>query len=172
LDRKWFKGRAAMALDAWYRHDVGTNLESARDWLSSDLSFEEMTGRLNAGKAEADFDFDYPMPQGSLRGDDFERVTRQGYLEAIALALGHSPPVPIKTYWMTGVGNEAFEMHVSDGAQHVSVTLLVPDVDGGSEHPRSPESWVVTIDGGEVRTAQTSGPPNEAPPSARGPDTD
>jgi hypothetical protein len=70
---------------------------------------------------------------------------------------------------MTGVGNETFEMHVSDGGEHVAVTLLVPNVDGGSEHSHSPESWRVTGDGNKpVEPVQTSGPPDRAQPSLRG----
>jgi hypothetical protein len=177
----WFKGRAAMALDAWYRTgDIEQNLEQAREWLSN-LSFVEAAANLNlqfagkdlrlepAGDDRPEYAFDYPLDHGRLQGDDFENVARQGYLEAISLAYGHTPPVPIRTYWMTGAGNDAFEMHISDDTDHVSVTLCVPEVDGGSEHPQSPESWVVTIDErGEVETRQTSGPPDQAPPSIRG----
>jgi hypothetical protein len=177
----WFKGRAAMALDAWYRNgDVERNLETAREWLSS-LSFSEAASKLNlqfagkdmrlepAGADSPEYAFDYPLDHGRLQGDEFESVARQGYLEAIGLAFAHTPPVPVKTYWMTGAGNDQFEMHISDDTDHVSVTLCVPEVEGGSEHPQSPESWVVAMDKrGQVRTTQTSGRPDEAPPSARG----
>jgi hypothetical protein len=167
----WFKGRAAVALDAWYRGDVETNLENARNWLS-DLSFEAAAGELNATgprDLEFEFAFDYPLDQSALQGPEFESVTRQGYLEAIGLAFGHNPPVPIKTYWMTGAGNDGFEMHISDDREQVSVTLFVPEVEGGSAHPDSPESWVVRIDrDGEVQTKQTSGPPAQDQPSLRG----
>ena len=168
-ERMWFKGRAAMTLDAWYSGSVEANLENARDWLSN-LSFEEMTGQLNdAHGDDAEFVFDYPLDQGALKGPEFEKVTRQGYLEAIGLAFGHTPPVPIKTYWMTGAGNVKFEMHVSDDREQVSVTLCVPDVEGGSEHPSSPESWVVSIgDDGDAHAKQTSGPPGKEQPSTRG----
>jgi hypothetical protein len=179
----WFKGRAAVALDSWYEGDVEENLRNAREWLGDpELTFTDMAGRLNlvfAGKdirlSDADDDhpeyaFDYPMDDHVLQGEEFETVIRRGYLEAIGLALEHSPPVPIKTHWLTGVDNESFEMHVSDGAHHVSVTLFVPgDVQGGSEHPDSPEGWKVTVDGGGTAQAiQTSGPPTAVPPSLRG----
>ena len=169
-ERMWFKGRAAMTLDAWYNDEVEANLENAHDWLSRNLSFEEMTGQLNAAHADdAEFVFDYPLDQGALKGPEFEKVTRQGYLEAIELAFGHTPPVPIKTYWMTGAGNVKFEMHISDDREQVSVTLCVPHVEGGSEHPASPESWVVSIgDDGNARAKQTSGPPGKEQPSMRG----
>jgi hypothetical protein len=168
-ERKWFKGPAAMAVDAWYSTgNVRANLEESRDYLQSDRSFEVIVEALNAadhGRPE----FVHPYDGSSLQGPLFENVTRQGYLEADALALAHSPPVPVETFWMTGAGNDAFEMHISDGAERVSVTLLVPVVPGGSEEPGSPEGWVVSIDGdGQTVTRQTSGPPNSEPPSMRG----
>jgi hypothetical protein len=171
-ERKWFKGPAALAVDSWYSTgDVRANLEESRGYLQSDQSFEAIVEALNAaerGKPE----FVHPYDRSTLQGPEFERVTRQGYLEADALALAHTPahtpPVPVETFWMTGVGNDAFEMHISDGAERVSVTLLVPVVDGGSYDRGSPEGWVVRIDGdGQTETIQTSGPPNLVPPSMR-----
>lgn len=178
-ERMWFKGRAAVALDAWYESDPETNLENAKRWLT-ELDFDQMLEHLNPffeGKdirlrvtddEEARYAFDYPLDDGALQGPEFEKVIRHGYLEAIALAQSHTPPVPIKTYWMTGVGNERFEMHVCDSAHHVAVTLFVPEVEGGSQHPRSPESWKVTVDGDDVEACQTSGPPADTLPSRRG----
>jgi hypothetical protein len=167
-ERKWFKGPAALAVDEWYSTgDVGVNLEESIEYLRSDRSFEVIVQDLNAaghGRSE----FIHPYDDSYLQGPEFESVTRQGYLEADALALAHSPPVPVETFWMTGAGNDAFEMHISDGAERVSVTLLVPVVDGGSYYPGSPEGWVVRIDGdGQTETIQTSGPPNPVPPSMR-----
>ena len=167
-ERKWFKGPAAMAVDAWYSTgDVRENLEESRDYLRSDQSFEAIVEALNAtdrGKPE----FVHPYGDSYLQGPEFESVTRQGYLEADALALAHSPAVPVETFWMTGAANDAFEMHISDGAERVSVTLLVPVVDGGYDEPGGPEGWVVRIDGdSQIETRQTSGPPNSTPPSMR-----
>jgi hypothetical protein len=168
-----------MALDAWYQSDPETNLENAKRWLT-ELDFDAMVHELNpffAGKDialrdtdddEERYAFDYPMDDGALQGPEFEKVIRQGYLEAIALAQAHSPNVPIRTFWMTGVGNERFEMHICDAADHVAVTLLVPEVEGGSKHPRSPESWKVTAADDEVETRQMSGPPADEAPSLRG----
>lgn len=165
-DRKWFKGRAAVAVDAWYSTgDVQANLEEARAYLQSDRSFSAIVQDLNAeGRSRSEFV--HPRDRSSLRGSNFESVTRQGYLEAIALALLHDPPVPIKTYWMTGAGNDQFEMHVTDEADQVSVTLFVPEVEGGTE--RGPESWVVRFDHrGDVQTERTSGPLDLRTPSTR-----
>ena len=160
-ERKWFKGPAAQALDAWYSvGEVEANLRDAQDLLESNRPFHDIVADLgDAGRWNAEL-FPHPYDDYALQGEEFESVARAGYLKAIALAQGHGPPVPIKTFWMTDVGNERFEMHVTDEREHVSVTLLVPgDVPGGSDEPDSPEAWVVTIgDGDQVDVTQTSGP--------------
>ena len=165
-ERKWFKGRAAVAVDAWYSTgDVQANLEEARSYLQSDRSFADIVQDLNAeGRGRSEFV--HPHERSSLQGSRFESIARQGYLEAIALALLHDPPVPINTYWMTGAGNDQLEMHVTNEAEQVSVTLFVPVVEGGTE--RGPESWVVRIDHrGDVQTERTSGPLDLQKPSMR-----
>ena len=166
-ERKWFKGRAAVAVDAWYSTgDVLANLEEARAYLESDRAFSAIVEDLNAaGRGRSEFV--HPHERSTLQGAEFESIARQGYLEAIALALLHDPPVPIKSYWMTGAGNDQLEMHVSDEAEQVSVTLFVPAVEGGTEH--GPESWVVRFDPrGDVQTERTSGPRDLQRPSMRG----
>jgi hypothetical protein len=168
-ERKWFKGPAGLAVDAWYSSgSVRANLEQARDLLQQNVPFASIVsqlGSLDRGRPE----FVYPLEQSILQGTEFESVARHGYLEAIGLALVvHSPPVPIKTYWMTGAGNDKFEMHIADEANQVSVTLLVPQVEGGSMDPGYPEAWVVSIDAaGHQQTKKTSGPPNLPRPSER-----
>ncbi len=164
-ERMWFKGRAALAVDEWYSTgDVANNLREARDLLQRDTAFEEVVAGLSRGHDE----FMYPLGGGALQGPAFETVARQGYLEAIGLALDHDPPVPIKTYWMTGAGNRKFEMHITDEAEHVSVTMLVPKVRGGSSSSGSPESWVVSMDrAGRATTKRTSGPDGSPQPSMR-----
>jgi hypothetical protein len=166
----WFKGRAALAIDAWYSSgDVKANLELAREVLQSGASFDNVIADLDA-RARSDPAFVYPLGGGRLQGPSFEKVMRRGYLEAIALALDRphrEPPVPVRTYWMTGAGNAEFEMHVTDEAEQVSVTLCVPEIEGGAHDARDPESWVVTLEDGEAQVAQTSGPGDLQPPSAR-----
>jgi hypothetical protein len=165
-ERKWFKGTAALAIDDWFKSgDVATNLTEAQGYLQSGLSFDLIVERL-AESGHGKDEFVHPLGNSRLQGDEFEAVTRRGYLEAIALALAHANAVPIKTFWMTGAGNDTFEMHITDEAEHVSVTLFVPDVDGGTEYPGSPESWVVRFEAPEEPT-QTSGPLNPVPPSQR-----
>ena len=157
----WFKGNAASAVDDWYSEgDVQSNLEEARRLLDSSRSFARIVSDLSVAGHTRD-DFKYPL-NGALRGPDFERVTRGGYLKAIDLASRDGRAVPIQTFWMTGAGNDQFEMHIADGAEQVSVTLLVPDVDGGSDY--GPESWLVRPVGeDDVETRQTSGPGREDP---------
>lgn len=166
-DRKWYKTRANIAIDDWFRSgDVRENLLYARDRLINEPGFAELVNRLGADKRTKD-EFRYPR-EGALRGHDFEKVTRQGYLEAIGLALSHTPAVPITTFWMTGAGNANFEMHITDEAEQVFVTMLVPEVEGGSTAEKSPESWVVTRGTAEQpMTKQTSGPSGRRQPSRR-----
>ena len=168
-ERRWFKGRAALAVDQWYSSGPGVQqqLERARELLQKpNQSLTALVGDLNTS-GHGHTEFRYPLG-GALKGDEFERVIRQGYLEAIGLALAHTPPVPIRTFWMTGAGNPRFEMHISDEHRHVSVTLFVPEVEGGADYEGSPEAWVVSVGSdGQVETKQTSGPARQTSPSTR-----
>jgi hypothetical protein len=163
-ERKLFKGTVAEALDAWYsKPPVRDNLELARRVLESPDDFTKITSDLHRdGKADPAFEYPRDDCEGgrALRGREFEAVMRKGYLKAIELAFGHGEEgVPIRTYWMTGAGNKKFEMHITNEVDHVSVTLLVPKVQGGSTVEGSPESWVVTVGrDGEPEPIQTSGP--------------
>lgn len=161
-ERKWFKGKAALALDAWYSTgEIDETLHDAWALLRSDDSFEELVAQLD-GEGRGNSEFVYP--HSDVQGPEFERVARQGFLEAIALALEHAPPVPVRTFWMTGAGNDTYEMHVTDEAERVSVTVMVPDLEGGAHSPGNPEAWVVRIGGdGQVEVHQTSGPDQEQP---------
>jgi hypothetical protein len=74
-----------------------------------------------------------------------DAVLKAGYREAFTLALEHDPPVPLETFWVTGAGDD-FELHISDGEQHVTVFMVVPPGDSvplGSIRARA-KSWVVT----------------------------
>ena len=160
-----FQGPAARAIDDWYAAgDVGANLADARNFLASGAPFEEIIRQLVAARRSRP-EFQYPLT--AVQGTQFEAVARQAYLEAIGLALRHTPPVPIGTLWMTGAGNTQFEAHATDGLQQVSVTLVVPEVAGDSFTAGSPESWAVELDAaGALLVTQTSGPPGATPPSA------
>ena len=114
-DPKWFKGRAAVAIDAFYskNNDYATNLTAAYEQLNPGTGFAQIVSNLGAGWDAGEFP--YPDRDGGvLHGTDFEAVARAGYLKAIELAFRHRPtPVPIETFWMTGAGNLNFEIHVS-----------------------------------------------------------
>jgi hypothetical protein len=86
--------------------------------------------------------------RGELRHETDDEVLRNGYLEAVRLALSHNPPVPLETFWVTGAGDD-FEVHISDGEQHVTVFMIVPGAVGSEHVPAgsfraSAKSWVVT----------------------------
>jgi hypothetical protein len=167
-DRKWFKGPAALELDRWYRSEnIETNLRDALTVLQSGDSFQTIVEQLQGRRRwSSNPDFRYPR-HDPLQGPEFEAITRQGYIEAIALALRHSPPVPIETFWMTGAGNERFEMHLTDGTDKVSVTVVVPTpAEGGTDEEGSPEGWVVRFnDENLVDVLRTSGQSVTAPSS-------
>jgi hypothetical protein len=170
-DRRWFKGRAARELDRWYRDgDVGQNLRDARDVLRNVETFEAIVRQLSdEGRWSTDELYSYPR-RGALVGPQFEAVARQGYLEAIALARRHDPPVPIVTYWMNGVENETFEMHVADDTAQVAVTIVIPNDEIRFDR-EGPEAWIVTFEGdSQVKVTQTSGPPDRPQPSTTDPD--
>src|SRR5262245_30524640 len=96
-----YEGKIVQAIDDFYSSgDVQANLEYARDLLQQEASFVAVVARLNRerrGKPE----FVHPVKGSPLQGRGFESVLREGYLEAIEVALGHTPPLPIKTLWQT-----------------------------------------------------------------------
>ena len=106
----WYETNTVAAIDAFYRDgDVKANLESARRLLQSDASLQEIIEQLDDDRRDAEFR--HPVQGSPLRGPEFERVTKHGYLEAIALALAHDDPVPIKTFWRIWDG-DGFKMLV------------------------------------------------------------
>jgi hypothetical protein len=128
--RKKFKGRAARALDEWYRSgSVEDNLREAQGLLRSKQAFTSIVTDLkNRRHGKPEFD-GYPENNSVLRGPEFERVASDRYLSAIGVALGHNPPVPIGTTWETGAGNTALEIEITDGVDHVEVTVRIPGVE-------------------------------------------
>jgi len=125
-----FKGPAARALDAWYSTgNVTNNLTEAQTLLRSGRGFTDLIRDLKAGQhGKPEFE-QYPMSGSVLQGPGFERVARDRYLDAIGLAFGHSPPVPIRTTWEAGTGSADFQCHVTDGGNHVEVTISLPQGD-------------------------------------------
>jgi len=130
-----FKGPASRALDAWYSTgDVTANLTEARRLLQSGLSFTDIIEDLR-GQGRTRPEFVYPAGLAVLRRPDFEPAARDSYLDAIKLALDHSPAVPIRTTWETGAGNTEFEFALTDGGDHIEVTVRLPqgDIDHAEE---------------------------------------
>jgi hypothetical protein len=100
--------------------------------------------------AEAANHFATEWPNAGPGRTNADPILRHGYQEAFQLALSHEPPVPLETFWVTGAGND-FEVHVSDGDDHVTVFMIVTgtpgdDIPAGSKKARN-KSWVVTSGG-------------------------
>jgi hypothetical protein len=158
-----FKGPAARAVDEWYATgNVTNNLQTAQGLLSGGMSFGNIVAQL-VGQRRWNAQFGYPLT--AVQGDAFETVARQAYLEGIALALLHKPPVPISTVWVADAN--AYEAHAIDGLQVVTVTLGVP-VPAPTTPPAGLESWAVEVGGGgQAVVTQLSGPADATQPSAR-----
>jgi hypothetical protein len=130
-----FKGPAARALDVWYSTgNVTDNLTQARDLLRSGRGFSDIIEDLRA-RDHTRHEFVYPAGPAVLRRPEFEPEARHSYLDAIRLASRHSPPVPIRTTWETGAGNTEFQFDLTDGDDHVEVTISLPqgDIDPADE---------------------------------------
>jgi hypothetical protein len=54
-----------------------------------------------------------------------QEVVRGGFIQAITGSRGHQPPVPIHSYWISGVNT--FEVIVADRITHVDLFLLTPN---------------------------------------------
>jgi hypothetical protein len=125
-----FKGPAARALDAWYSTgNVTNNLTEARDLLQDDgRSFSDIIAALRT-RGHTKNEFVYPAGPEVLRRPGFEPKARACYLRAIRLAFEKNPPVPIRTTWEAGAGNTDFQCHLTDGGDHVEVTISLPQGD-------------------------------------------
>jgi hypothetical protein len=118
-----FRGPVSRDLDDWYTTgNVKTNLDEAQRLLNSPRNFTAIIAELTHGKPS----FVFPK-HPKLRGNAFESKLRQGYLDAIELALDHyDVPVPIRTWWETRDGINDFDTKITDHVDHVEVTILVP----------------------------------------------
>lgn len=121
------------ALDEWFgKGDVPQNLAEARDLLQGPGGFGAIIAELNTrrrGRGE----FVYPVPGSPLQGDEFEQVVREGYLAAIARALGRIPARKIKTAFEAGDG-DTFTTRLEDQGQHVKLILVIPTSLIGAPH--------------------------------------
>ena len=89
-------------------------------------------------------------------------ILRHGYAEAFLLALRREPPVPVETFWVTGAGDD-FEVHVSDGTDHVTVFMIVPGTPRrrhprARRTPRTRAGWSPRAAGPTTRVAGTPQP--------------
>jgi hypothetical protein len=153
-----FKGDAARAIDEWYATgDIAANLREAHTYLASGDSFTKIVSDLvGKGRSKPQFVYGADQPQ-------FEVVARQAYLQGIALAQRHVPPIPISTLWVAGA--PGYEAHAVDGDQAVTVTLVVPTAPPNP--PTGPESWAVEppgAPGGEPVVTKMSGPADATRP--------
>jgi hypothetical protein len=154
-----FKGDAARAIDEWYATgDIAANLREAQTFLASGAKFVNVVSAL-VGRGRSKPEFQYPS--GAVQGDQFEAVAREAYLQGIALAQRHAPPIPISTFWVAGQPD--YEAHAVDGDQAVTVTLVVP-VAPPPDPPTGPESWAVELSAGQPVVRQMSGPANATRP--------
>lgn len=79
--------------------------------------------------------------------EEKQDIVRGGFIQALTVALGHNPPVPIQCYWVVGV--EEFEMIVSDCKNQVNVFLLTPTPSKPLNPPPTgvlEDMWVVATD--------------------------
>ena len=118
MPTKPFKGNAARAIDAWYATgDIAANLQEAQTHLASGDAFTKIVSDLGSkGHSRPEFQYPFDRPE-------FEPIARQAYLDGIAFALAHNPPVPISTFWVADAANYAADAVDGDP---VTVTLEVP----------------------------------------------
>ena len=160
--------------------DDATALLQSQGSLSNTTRALEGRKALPVGSAQG-FEELWLSPSSPHGGQIVDRVLRFGYQEAINLARARG--VPIENFWVTGAGDD-FEVHICEGAHHITVFIFVP-AEGtrkyGSRRAQS-RSWVVragdltevhadapraTLDSDEppIRRIQVSGP-SPTPPAA------
>jgi hypothetical protein len=118
-----YDGPTVQAIDDFFSENIEENLKLAKNLLQANSSLAAIIAALPSAKKSPRFQ--HPVSSSPLKGSQFESVLRQGYLEAIDRALGHSPPVPIKTVWKTGKSDE-FTTSVADQGSRVTMTLVIP----------------------------------------------
>jgi hypothetical protein len=180
-DRAVYKSRAAEYLDrlfagqpdelrAVYEHVVDNLASIRREGLLETtnrlVEYEELPEDIGVEH----FERFWLSDSGPMAGQHAGRVLRCAYEEAIRIARSRENPLPIETFWVTGA-TQGLEVHICEGEQHVTVTVLIPVVrEYGSDRAES-KSWVVRVaqdehesgatrlDGGDppVVAIQTSG---------------
>jgi hypothetical protein len=125
--------------------DYECRLKELLSWLTAGKPLLEHATTLTTcgkdrkvadGNAEKDhvneFLGDPPQPCffPNMLGDSEDDIVRGGYIQAIQLALGTSPPKPIVSYWIiTGRQDtdlDGFEVFVAESDREVHVLILTP----------------------------------------------
>ncbi len=138
-----YKSSAVEALDEFFSGDAD-KLRAAFDYSVDILDrFEgqplsQTTAEIERGDAgpsiadAADHFHDHWLG-GPLAGKDVDRVMRHAYRQAIRFASDADQPLPIETFWVTGIGDD-FEMQICEGPRKVTVFVFIPGTDGSSEN--------------------------------------
>ncbi len=134
--RSVYKSAAIEALDEFYSgspEELEQAFDDALALMEDDVPLWEVTQRhVEAGEGPAlaaddvsAFRDQWLADDSPLAGHEVGRVIRAAYREAIAMARRDDGPVPIETFWATGVSPE-FEIHVCEGRGHVLVLWYLP----------------------------------------------
>jgi hypothetical protein len=146
-----YKTSTAEFLDRLYE-DPESGLEIARDLLESHAGdrLSATTEDLNNNHGldpehgnPNDFEKYWLSDAGPFGSEEVERVLRFGYGEAIRIAREeYGAPVPIETFWVVGTG-EQFELQICQGAQRVTVFMMVPATRRFGSRKAAANSFVV-----------------------------
>lgn len=134
--RSVYKSAAIEALDEFYSgtpEELERAFDDALALMDDDVPLWEVTRRhVDAGEGPAlaaedaeGFRDRWLADDSPLGGHEVGRVIRAAYREAVAMARRDGGPVPIETFWATGVSPE-FEIHVCEGRGHVLVLWYLP----------------------------------------------
>src|SRR4051812_38760748 len=107
--------------------------------MLDDLGDASLAGALEQLEADgaAPEDAAADSATGWRADPDVDRIIRAGYREAMRLASERTEAVPLETLWVKGAAN-AFEVHVCEGLQSVTIVLLIPeDREYGSERAQT-----------------------------------
>jgi len=123
--------------------DAFSLLESGDSLADPARELERREEHLPSGSAN-DYEEFWLKSSSPRGGKSVDRILRAGYREVVDLA--RSRGVPIETFWVTGAGDD-FELHICEGAERITVFMIVPGEDTrdyGSRRAQS-RSWVVRV---------------------------
>ena len=146
--RAVYKSSSIEFLDDFYIQDLAGAVAFGQGVLANPSA--DALGVATAWAQESSFDANeidgfqtqWLDDESPLGEHEVDRIVRLAYREALSLASGHTPVVPIETFWVREAGAD-FEVHIHDGAQRVTMFMFLPlERDYGSERA-STYSWVV-----------------------------